>query len=263
MSFKSTTLVTFCLAMAIHGGAKADTVVLGSDYLRTLAGTSFNFGAPIGSVDFKGFPIGPGNTDTIVQRTSDVTINDPAGGTLKIVALSLVSAAPVPLLGAPVYISLDPNHLADDTGQIWINGSAATGGAFSSTFHLYFDVCTAPGVKGVGCGSGNLLFSGYKIFDTLPGSTWLPTPPLGAVIVSGPVGDQWANLHSGLNPDQSDFWPAVTIHDAGDGRHVVDPAVPEASTWAMMLLGFAGLGFLANRRARDRQASKNKALSAT
>ena len=27
-------------------------------------------------------------------------------------------------------------------------------------------------------------------------------------------------------------------------------AVPEPSTWAMMILGFAGIGFLAHRRAR-------------
>jgi hypothetical protein len=26
------------------------------------------------------------------------------------------------------------------------------------------------------------------------------------------------------------------------------PAVPEPSTWAMMLLGFAGMGFMAHRR---------------
>ena len=31
---------------------------------------------------------------------------------------------------------------------------------------------------------------------------------------------------------------------------VVTPGVPEPSTWAMMLLGFAGLGFLAHRRSR-------------
>jgi hypothetical protein len=31
----------------------------------------------------------------------------------------------------------------------------------------------------------------------------------------------------------------------------VNPSVPEASTWAMMLTGFAGLGFAAFRRARQ------------
>ena len=33
------------------------------------------------------------------------------------------------------------------------------------------------------------------------------------------------------------------------------PAVPEASTWAMMLLGFAGIGVLACRRRRNRFAT--------
>jgi hypothetical protein len=28
------------------------------------------------------------------------------------------------------------------------------------------------------------------------------------------------------------------------------PAVPETSTWAMMILGFAGVGFMAYRRRR-------------
>jgi PEP-CTERM motif len=31
--------------------------------------------------------------------------------------------------------------------------------------------------------------------------------------------------------------------------------VPEASTWAMMLLGFAGLGFAGYRRAREPRAA--------
>jgi len=36
---------------------------------------------------------------------------------------------------------------------------------------------------------------------------------------------------------------------------VTDPAVPELSTWAMMLLGLAGLGFAASRRARTSDAA--------
>jgi hypothetical protein len=41
--------------------------------------------------------------------------------------------------------------------------------------------------------------------------------------------------------------------NSGDGSISIDllpPAVPEASTWAMMLAGFAGLGWLAHTRRR-------------
>jgi PEP-CTERM motif len=38
-----------------------------------------------------------------------------------------------------------------------------------------------------------------------------------------------------------------------DGSLTVAPAVPEPSTWAMMILGFAGVGFMACRRSRKDQ----------
>jgi hypothetical protein len=44
-----------------------------------------------------------------------------------------------------------------------------------------------------------------------------------------------------------DFYPATSFSNfsvTGD----VTSAVPEPSTWAMLLLGFAGLGFMAYRR---------------
>jgi hypothetical protein len=43
------------------------------------------------------------------------------------------------------------------------------------------------------------------------------------------------------SPPQS--WNAV-----GDAQRTVETAVPEPSTWAMLILGFAGLGFMACRR---------------
>jgi hypothetical protein len=36
----------------------------------------------------------------------------------------------------------------------------------------------------------------------------------------------------------------------GVGEQVVSPSVPEPSTWAMMILGFAGIGFMAYRQSR-------------
>jgi hypothetical protein len=44
----------------------------------------------------------------------------------------------------------------------------------------------------------------------------------------------------------------------GDGNEAqgitISAAVPEASTWAMMILGFCGLGFMTYRRKQDGSA---------
>jgi len=43
--------------------------------------------------------------------------------------------------------------------------------------------------------------------------------------------------------------------DNVDVEPIVSPGVPEPSTWAMMLLGFAGVGFAGYRRARKSGAA--------
>jgi hypothetical protein len=49
------------------------------------------------------------------------------------------------------------------------------------------------------------------------------------------------------------FNPLGQAHLSLMGDFVETPAVPEASTWAMMILGFAGVGFMAYRRSRKHQ----------
>jgi len=39
--------------------------------------------------------------------------------------------------------------------------------------------------------------------------------------------------------------------NSGDGHVDISTSVPEPATWAMMLLGLAGLGFASYRRARE------------
>jgi hypothetical protein len=106
---------------------------------------------------------GPGNTDTVIQRTG--SIPDGATGTipLQLVELSLKSTSPVNIggsffdvfvdvnaippgpqnmpTGPPVYDTLSPS-----TGTTTIDTNGPTGGAFHSFFNVFADVIlTAPG----------------------------------------------------------------------------------------------------------------------
>jgi hypothetical protein len=68
--------------------------------------------------------------------------------------------------------------------------------------------------------------------------------------VSGAVKDQFNALNAGMafaGFPTAGFWTA-TFPSTG-------PAVPEASTWAMMLLGFAGLSFASYRASRGAAAA--------
>jgi PEP-CTERM motif len=71
----------------------------------------------------------------------------------------------------------------------------------------------------------------------------------GIDILSEEVGDDSViNLGSGLGPN-------IDLTIEGDGVFAIGGAVPEPSTWAMMLVGFAGLGYAGYRRAREPRAA--------
>jgi hypothetical protein len=97
-------------------GARFD-VLASSDYFVTMPGTTFM------GVAFDGVPTGPGGSDTIVERTSNVNFGTggPTAGTtpLLITQLELGSAVPTNL-GAGVgfyYITLQSNRLVDSAGH--------------------------------------------------------------------------------------------------------------------------------------------------
>lgn len=217
------------LALLGTNHAEAVTIPAGYDYFFTEPSSYFDFGSGIGVVNFKGEIIGPGNTDTIVQRLSDATINGPSIP-IQVTALSLVSVSPVLGFGGmPIYISLDPNYLMQDSGTIIINGSES-GGTFDSFFDVFFDVCAHPGEAGVGCGGSPLLTGLHKTF-TSSGASWSPTPPPNAVNASG------------------DFFPTTVIHQADVGEHVVAVAVtPIPSTVWLFISSIGGLGVFARKR---------------
>ena len=196
-------------------GAPLTEVPLGSDYLQTQPGTSYNFGGSIGVVNFTGLPIGPGLTDTIVQRQQNAFVAP--GGTaapipIQLVALSLESTAPVNVGGSffDVFVTLDPSDASTGTMTIAAN-AAGTGGTFNATLDVYFDATFVP------TGSGTTMtIPGEEVFNNT-GSSWSSTITAGTAVAAGAVGDQNANQHWPLSRGQVDFYPNV-INEIAPGR---------------------------------------------
>ena len=66
-----------------------------------------------------------------------------------------------------------------------------------------------------------------------------------------PVGSP--NFFTHFQPD-GDSWEGASL----DGARITISGVPEASTWAMMLIGFGGLGFAGARASRSRPEGDRK-----
>ena len=132
--------------------------------------------------------------------------------------------------------------------------------------------------------SGNVVFLGQKgsldglylgdgnSIDTLLttdslGQSVDPMAPAGSLVSSiglerdGFVGDRLGVSVGMLDPATSESWGGIYLtprvpEEVLAALRLATP-VPEPSTWAMLLSGFAGLGYLARRRGGKRQAAAN------
>lgn len=110
----------------------------------------------------------------------------------------------------------------------------------------YTSATVLPGVPGPTTGSACVAGAGAEGWGQFCANTTTPSPP----------GTPYARLRS-LDAQETSFF-ADDGHLSASGQRwlaqyeygLLAPSVPETSTWAMMLLGFAGIGFGAYRRSR-------------
>ncbi len=221
-------IVVLCVLLSWVGGtALADPIPPGFDYLHTPPGGG-QLPIPGGpTVPLRGRAIGPGNTDTIIERLGGL----PDGGVgpidAEIVALSLESISPVDLGGSFFDVFVDLNPAVPSPGMITVT-SHSPGPDGGGTFDSFFDVFARVTLTEVGNPSNTMvLLTQDRI--TSSGSDWSHRPPPN---YPGPGG----------------FVPGVLLH-TGPHPHT-EPATPEPASALLLVIGALGLGLFGQARRR-------------
>ena len=237
-------------ASLLTASAHADVVLLGSDYFKTIQPTFFT---PLGPLNpLAGLAIGPGSTDTIVQRQADCSLSLSTLGSnctipIEMVALSLISTVDplVRLRESPTLASTGSMTIASD--------GSGMGGSFGSFFDVFFDISMDGGASFNP--QGPLRLTSDLAFWTTVES---------GLLVDGLMGDQAANRHTdkgSCSPPQCvDFYlgnslgqfQSVTERHPGVGVHTAQQAqlVPEPASLGLVGLALAALCWTRRRSRR-------------
>jgi hypothetical protein len=203
------------------------TIPVGTDLLYTQPGSFAILPGPV-TVPVVGNPVLAGGADTSVDRLADADATLGTAIGTQLTSLNLLGTGTFSNLS----ITLDPAHLAQDTGTM----SFLTVGP------------TLPGTQ-----------IGGTITDTL--TVWYQATLSGAVVASGTEtftskGTWEAFLPAGAN-EVTNFKIILDIHvDPVNGQHVVSSfsAVPEPSSWILCAMG--GLAVPAYAGWRRRQQTR-------
>lgn len=189
-----------------------------------------------GSLIFFNDGIPTNNRDVVVFDGNDANFAssyDPAGWNLNLDGIKYTSGSAY----ITFMVSDGQNFGPEDDGTIEINGTPlVSGGIFQGN-----SLCCGTGPTG----NGNL----WDI-ETFNITSFL-TPGVN-------------NLNVTLGPGVEDaIADIVAAIDLPAGAAPPPPTIPEPSTWAMMLLGFAGLGFAGYRKAKGQRTSLSAAWPST
>jgi hypothetical protein len=161
--------------------------------------------------------------------------------TLGGITWSLLSGSASTEKGSVVGQYAAPFGMGNTTYMSVQNGGTeeATGATPQNSLKIYWGSIDAVGVDDI-LNEVSVTVDGY----TLTGSDLVTLGAMGNGNQGSPTNNQWVTI-TGL-----DAFTTVAFHAAGKNafEFSLNPAVPEPSTWAMMALGFAGLGYAAFRR---------------
>jgi len=217
--------------------AVADQVALGSSYFHT-SSTIIDFGGAIGPVSLIGNPIGPGNTDTVIERQADAIINGPAIP-IELRALSLMSIAPVNIGGVffDVLVTLDPANIDKNTGTM-----SATGTLTQGTFDAFLNAFIIGQFHSAGSQDMSVQESISLNFTKVEYKNVALTDDTVRVVgfdcdasscsIAQMLADRAANVHTGLSSDEIDLFTPL------------DATVPLPGTLPLFLTGLGALGLL-------------------
>ena len=159
---------------------------------------------------------------------------------------AIPTSSPAIMVGSDGESPFDPFGAGFDTSDgIQLNSNWAPDPAYAAafgkngwqqlpgTFTWVLPACDANGV----CENGNV-FEPIAKWDYLPGGGWAPgTLSVYMLEAGGGLSDTVIVANDGVNG----VGATITFNSN---------AVPEPATWAMMLVGFAGIGYAARRRLR-------------
>lgn len=113
----------------------AGTVFAGFDYFQTIQPTTF---APLGALNpLAGLPIGPGATDTIVQRQADCTLDFNTAGSQCTIPIEMLALSLVSTVNPAVRVRESPTLTSAGMMTLTSDGSGGAG-----TFDSFFDIFT-------------------------------------------------------------------------------------------------------------------------